>query len=155
MPGPKCPVRSGALARLRFQPLSLFGRLTQDRVGLSWAAAVPLSCKLHPSLYSRKGVELWNALSHWSLVLDELGVRLSNAYKPQAAPRDLGQIEGCELFRGKGVQRPVNRSWLWLSPCPLCREVWPRSLSSGGNCVWSPHLPLPPPPHCCLFSPLI
>lgn len=148
-------MRSGALARLRFQPLSLFGRLTQDRVGLSWAAAVPLSCKLHPSLYSRKGVELWNALSHWSLVLDELGVRLSNAYKPQAAPRDLGQIEGCELFRGKGVQRPVNRSWLWLSPCPLCREVWPRSLSSGGNCVWSPHLPLPPPPNCCLFSPLI
>ena len=79
VPGPKCPVWSGALARLRFQLLSLFRGLTQDRVGLSWAAVVPLSCKLHPSLHSRKGVELWNAVSHWSLVLDELGVRLPNA----------------------------------------------------------------------------
>lgn len=96
-------------------------------------------------------MELWNALSHWSLILDELGVRLSNAYKPQAAPRDLGRVEGCELFRGKWVQRPVNRSRLWLSPRPLCKEVWPRSLSSGGNCVWSPPLPLLPTPTVACF----
>ena len=108
VPGPKCPVWSGAPTRLRFQLLSLFRGLTQDRVGLSWAAVVPLSCKLHPSLHSRKGVELWNAVSHWSLVLGELGVRLPNAYKPQAAPRELGQVEGCELFRGEGGAAPCE-----------------------------------------------
>lgn len=102
--GPKCPVQSGAPALLRFQPLSQFRGPAQDRVGLSWAAVAPLSCKFHPSLHSRKGVELWNALSHLSLVLAEPGVRLLNAHKPQTATRDLGGVECCELLGG-GVVR--------------------------------------------------
>lgn len=69
--GPKCPVGRGAPAVLRFQPLSLFRELAQDWVGQSWAGVAPLSCKLHPSLHSRKGVALWSALSHPSLVLAE------------------------------------------------------------------------------------
>lgn len=52
--GLKCPMRSRALALLRFQPLSLVRELAQDRVGQSWAGVTPLSRKLHPSLHSRK-----------------------------------------------------------------------------------------------------
>lgn len=88
--GPRCPVGSGAPAMLRFQPLSLFRELAQDRVGQSWAGVMPLPCKLHPSLYSRKG-ELWHALSHLSLVPDVPGVHLPNAHEPQTAPQRLGR----------------------------------------------------------------
>lgn len=67
---------------LRFQPLSLFRKLAWDRVGQSWAGVAPLSCQLHPSRRSRKGVELWNALFHLSRVLAEPGVCLPDAGQP-------------------------------------------------------------------------
>lgn len=85
--GPNAPVGSGAPAVLRFQPLSLMRELAQDRVGQSWADVAPLSCKLHPSLHSRKGVELWNALSHLSLVLAEPGVSLPGFLQAAPSPR--------------------------------------------------------------------
>lgn len=54
--GLKCPIGGRAPALLRFQPLSLFRELAQDRVGQSWAGGTPLSRKLQPSLHSRKEI---------------------------------------------------------------------------------------------------
>lgn len=78
----------------RSQPLNLFRELAWDRVVQSWAGVAPLSLSLH----SGKGVELWKAPSHLSLVLAKPEAYLPDA--PRQPLRHLGGAQRGELFAG-------------------------------------------------------
>lgn len=44
---------------------------------------------------------------------------------PRQPPKDLGEVQCCELFQG-GRSVLCNRLLLRLSPGPLCKGVWSR-----------------------------